>query len=75
MDVPLISNPISLVYLASGTIAKVSFSAEDNYGGVGLRTQTDYDNNVAGFDRNALSYFFSSQDDCSSIEGKTILSP
>ena len=75
VDVPLISNPISLVYLASGTIAKVSFSAEDNYGGVGLRTQTDYDNNVAGFDRNALSYFFSSQDDCSSIEGKTILSP
>ena len=75
VDAPLISNPISLVYLASGTIAKVSFSVEDNYGGVGLRTQTDYDNNVAGFDWNALRYFFSSQDDCSSVEGQTILAP
>ena len=57
-------NPIA--YETNGTVAKLSFTAKDNEGGVGLRTQDEQ--NDPNFDRSAVGYFFSDQEDCTNPE-------
>ena len=57
-------NPIN--YETNGTVAKLSFTSEDNYEGVGLRTQDEQ--NDPNFDRSAVGYFFSRQEDCANSE-------
>ena len=64
-------NPIA--YETNGTVAKLSFTAEDNYEGVGLRTQDEQ--NDPNFDRSAVGYFFSDQEDCANPEEHTPLFP
>ena len=64
-------NPIN--YETNGTVAKLSFTAEDNYEGVGLRTQDEQ--NDPNFDRSAVGYFFSDQEDCANPEEHTPLFP
>ena len=64
-------NPIA--YETNGTVAKLSFTAEDNDGGVGLRTQDEQ--NDPNFDRSAVSYFFSKQEDCTNPEEHSPLFP
>ena len=64
-------NPIA--YETNGTVAKLSFTAEDNYEGVGLRTQDEQ--NDPNFDRSAVGYFFSRQEDCTNPEEHSPLFP
>ena len=64
-------NPIN--YETNGTVAKLSFTAEDNYEGVGLRTQDEQ--NDPNFDRSAVGYFFSDQEDCTNPEEHSPLFP
>ena len=64
-------NPIA--YETNGTVAKLSFTAEDNYEGVGLRTQDEQ--NDPNFDRSAVGYFFSDQEDCTNPEEHSPLFP
>ena len=64
-------NPIN--YETNGTVAKLSFTAEDNYEGVGLRTQDEQ--NDPNFDRSAVGYFFSRQEDCTNPEEHSPLFP
>ena len=63
-------NPIA--YETNGTVAKLSFTAKDNEGGVGLRTQDEQ--NDPNFDRSAVGYFFSDQEDCTNPEEHSPLS-
>ena len=64
-------NPIA--YETNGTVAKLSFTAKDNEGGVGLRTQDEQ--NDPNFDRSAVGYFFSRQEDCTNPEEHSPLFP
>ena len=64
-------NPIA--YETNGTVAKLSFTAKDNEGGVGLRTQDEQ--NDPNFDRSAVGYFFSDQEDCTNPEEHSPLFP
>ena len=64
-------NPIA--YETNGTVAKLSFTAKDNEGGVGLRTQDEQTD--PNFDRSAVSYFFSRQEDCTNPEEHSPLFP
>ena len=64
-------NPIA--YETNGTVAKLSFTAKDNEGGVGLRTQDEQTD--PNFDRSAVGYFFSRQEDCTNPEEHSPLFP
>ena len=64
-------NPIA--YETNGTVAKLSFTAEDNYEGVGLRIQDEQTD--PNFDRSAVGYFFSRQEDCTNPEEHSPLFP